>query len=79
MLYLQFCLKITSRGQKYPGFLLNCTKISLTVSCWKFRRSTLCVDFKTESASVLQTRGKKIKFYIYLANEEMGAATFNSR
>ena len=50
------------RVQKYGGFLLNCTKISLTVLCWSSQQSTLWVDFKVES--VLQSRGKKIKFYI---------------
>ena len=33
-IYLQFYLKITSTGQKYVGFLLNCTKIQLIVLCW---------------------------------------------
>ena len=27
--------------QKYGGFLLNCTKILLTVLCWGSRQSTL--------------------------------------
>ena len=50
--------------QKYGGFLLNCTKIPLIVLCWKSQQSTLLVDFKVES--VLQSRRKKITFYIYL-------------
>ena len=29
------------RVQKYGGFLLNCKKISLTVSCWSSQQSTL--------------------------------------
>ena len=29
------------RMQKYGGFLLNCTKISLTVLCWNFQQSAL--------------------------------------
>ena len=33
VLYLQIYLKITLTVQKYSGFLLNCTKISLTVLC----------------------------------------------
>ena len=27
--------------QKYGGFLLNCTKILLTVLCWRSQQSTL--------------------------------------
>ena len=50
--------------QKYGGFLLNCTKIPLIVLCWKSQQSTLLVDFKVES--VLQSKRKKITFYIYL-------------
>ena len=50
------------RVQKYGGFLLNCTKIPLIVLCWKSQQSTLRADFKVES--VLQSRRKKIKFYI---------------
>ena len=50
--------------QKYGGFLLNCTKIPLIVLCWKSQQSTLLVDFEVES--VLQSRRKKITFYIYL-------------
>ena len=65
------------KGAKYGWFLLNCTKIPLIVLCWKSWQSTLWVDFKIES--VLQTKRKKIKFYIYLANEEMEAATVGSR
>ena len=61
-LYLQISLKITLRAQKYGGFLLNCTKISLTVLCWSSQQSTLWVDFKVES--VLQSRRKKMKFCI---------------
>ena len=57
------------RVQKYGGFLLNYTKISLTVLCWSSQQSTLWVDFKVES--VLQSRRKKIN--------EMGAATVDSR
>ena len=51
----------------------NCTEIL----CWKSRQLTLWVDFKIES--VLQAKKKKIKFYIHLANEEMGAATVYSQ
>ena len=29
------------RVQKYGGFLLNCTKLSLTVLCWSSQQSTL--------------------------------------
>ena len=47
------------RVQKYGGFLLNCTKISLTVLCWNFQQSALWVDFKVEP--VLQSRRKKMK------------------
>ena len=50
------------RMQKYGGFLLNCTKISLTVLCWSSQQSTLWKDFKLES--VLQSRRKKMKFCI---------------
>ena len=35
--------------QKYGGFLLNSTKISLTVLWWSTQQSTLWVDFKVES------------------------------
>ena len=63
---LQFYLRITSRmgegGERYGGFLLNCTKIPLIVLCWKSRQSTLLVDFEIES--VFQAGRKKIKFYI---------------
>ena len=62
VLYLQIYLKITLRVQKYGGFLLNCTKISLTVLCWSSQQPTLRVDFEVES--VLQSRRKKIKFSI---------------
>ena len=58
--------------QKYGGFLLNCTKISLIGLYWSSQQLTLWVDFKVES--VLQSRRKKMKFYIslgsYLANEK---------
>ena len=50
------------RVQKYGGFLLNCTKVSLTVLSWSSQQSTLWVDFKVEF--VLQSRRKKI-LYIY--------------
>ena len=66
-IYLQFYLKIISRGQKYGGFLLNCTKLPLIVSCWKSWQSTLWVDFKMESA-LLKTRRKKRKLYNSLRN-----------
>ena len=38
--------------QKYGDFLLNCTKISLTVLCWSSHQSTLGVDFKVESIGI---------------------------
>ena len=41
VLYLQTYLKIALRVQKYSGFLLNCTKISLIVLCWSSQQSTL--------------------------------------
>ena len=63
-MHLQSYLNITLRVQKYGGFLLNCTKIPLIVLCWKSQQSTLRADFKVES--VLQSRRKKIKFYIWL-------------
>ena len=72
MLYLQSYLEIASRGRTCGGCFFNCTKNTLIVLCWKSQKSELSVDFKIES--VFQARRKKIKFYIYLANEEMGAA-----
>ena len=49
--------------QKYGGFFLFFfVKISLIVLCWRSQQSTLLIDFKVES--VLQSRRKKIKFYI---------------
>ena len=71
--YLESYLKITLRVQKYGGVLLNCTKIPLIFCVGSFNtQSALWVDFKVES--VLQSRRKKIKFYIYLpsylANEK---------
>ena len=48
--------------QKYDGFLLNCTKISLTDLCWSFQQLTLSVVFKVES--VLQSRKKNEILYI---------------
>ena len=66
MLYFQIYLKINLRRvQKYVGFLLNCTKISLTVLQWSSQRSALQVHFKVES--VLQSRRKKMKFCSYVA------------
>ena len=50
---------------EYGGFLLNYTKIPLIVLCWK------------SVESVLRAGRKKRKFYIYLANEEIGAATID--
>ena len=76
VLYLQFNLKVTSRGQKYGGFLSNCTKIPPIVLCWKSRQLAMWVDSKIKF--LLQARIKKIKFYVHLANEEMGAATVDS-
>ena len=34
-------LKNYFRVKKYDGFLLNCTKISLTVLCWSSQQSTV--------------------------------------
>ena len=64
---LQFYFKTTSRGEKNGGFLLNCTKIQLTVLCLKSLQLPMWVDFKIES--VLQARRKKIKLYIHLEEE----------
>ena len=64
------------RVQKYGGFLLNCTKISLTVLCWSSQQSTLWVDFKVES--VLQSRRKKIKFYNEKKWEQLQLSLNNS-
>ena len=55
-------LKSYFRMQKYGGFLLNCTKISLTVLCWSYQQSTLRIDFTLES--VLESKRKKMKFCI---------------
>ena len=56
---MQFYFKITSRGQKYGGFLLNCTNIPMVFWCWKSR---LWGDSKIEF--VFQARRKEIKFHI---------------
>ena len=45
---MQFYSKITSRGQKYGGFLLNCAKIWQIVLYWK-SRLWVWVDFKMQS------------------------------
>ena len=37
------------RVQKHDSFLLNCTKILLTVLCWSSQQSKLWADFKVES------------------------------
>ena len=60
-------LKITSREQKYGGFLLNCTKLALIVLFWKSWQSTLWVDFKIESV-LLNAIRKKVRFYTSLRN-----------
>ena len=71
-------LSITSKGgQKYGGFLFNCTKNPLIVLCWKSQQSTMWVYFKIES--VLQAKRKKIKFFQYLVDQDMVAATADSQ
>ena len=65
------------RVQKYGGFLLNCTKISLIVLCSSSQQSTLWINFKVES--VLQSPGERK--WNFIANEKkwVGAATVDSR
>ena len=68
-------LKITSREQKYGGFLLNCTKIPLT-SYFVLKVSAVGVDLKIVISSIAsQEKENKV---LCIANEEMSATTFNS-
>ena len=70
-------LKFETKNACIFGMILLYLKPkSSNLSSWKPRQSTLWVDFKIES--VLQTRRKKIKSYIYLASEEMRPATVDS-
>ena len=50
------------RVQKYGGFLLNYTKISLTVLCWSSQQSTLWVDFKVEFVDYCNPGERKLNF-----------------
>ena len=69
----QYYFKITSRGQKYCGFLLNCTKIPLIVLWWE-SRSTVS---KFQNRICIANQKKENKM-LDLANEEIGAATVDS-
>ena len=60
------------KGVIYGGSLLNCTKISLIVLCYKSR---LGVDLKIRISIASQEKENKI---LCIANEEMGVTTFNS-
>ena len=79
VLYFQLYLKILQGGKNMVAFCSTVQKPHWLFCDGGFdsRHSEQWVDFKIES--VLQARRKKIIFYIYLANEEMGAATVDSR
>ena len=49
-------------GAAMVAFFSTVQKISLIVLCWRSQQSTLWINFKVES--VLQSKRKKIKFYI---------------
>ena len=66
------CISKLLRGQEYGGFLLHCTKILLTLFCWK---SQLWVNSNIESVFIA-TQHKENKI-LCIANEEMGATTFD--
>ena len=65
---MQFYLKITSRGQKYGDFLLNCTKIQLIVLCQKSWQLKMWIDsvLLWKESVLLKARRKKIKRYILM-------------
>ena len=66
-IYLQFYIKITSTGQKYGGFLIDCSYKNSTdffvLDRYLDSRHTVWIDFKIESV-LLKARRKKIKFYV---------------
>ena len=68
--------KITSREQKYGGFLLNCTKIPL-ISYFVMKVLTVGVDLEIIISSIASQ--EKENEVLCIANEEMVATTFNSR
>ena len=71
-IYLQFYLKITSRGQKYDGFfLLNCTKIPLIVLCWKSWQLTLS-RFQNRIC-IIESQKKENKIFIIAYNYSQAA------
>ena len=57
---MQFYFKITSRGQKYGGFFLNCAKISQIILCWK-SWLWVWVDCKMESVLGYSRKNPKDK------------------
>ena len=61
------------KGQKCGSFLLNCTKLQLIVLCWNSR---LLVNLKIRISIGSQKKENK---FLYIANEKMGATTFNSQ
>ena len=77
-IYLQFDLKITSRGQKYGGFFFAQLFKNAT-DCFVLEILTADrVDFKIDSVS-LKARRKKIQFYNSLRNGSNYSHTVDSR